>query len=52
VSIKAAWLKDAKVDMDGLTEASYTTGGERESYLEDEQVGAGPLAWWWAAGAC
>jgi hypothetical protein len=43
VSIKAAWLKDAKVDMDGLTEASFTThrSAEREQAADEEQV-SGP----------
>jgi hypothetical protein len=40
VSIKAAWLKDANVDMDGLTEASFTThrSAEREQAGDEEQV--------------
>lgn len=42
VSIKCTWLKDAKIDMDALTEASFTThksndGLERPAE-QDEQV--------------
>eukprot|EP00878_Enallax_costatus_P028000 GHUV01030195.1.p1 GENE.GHUV01030195.1~~GHUV01030195.1.p1 ORF type:complete len:340 (+),score=113.06 GHUV01030195.1:602-1621(+) len=40
VSIKGTWLKDAKIDMDALTEASFTThksGDGLERADEDEQ---------------
>jgi hypothetical protein len=43
VSIKASWLRDAKVDMEALTEASFTTHKSGDAALaglaEDEQVG-------------
>eukprot|EP00882_Tetradesmus_deserticola_P024945 GHRQ01027322.1.p1 GENE.GHRQ01027322.1~~GHRQ01027322.1.p1 ORF type:complete len:160 (+),score=54.82 GHRQ01027322.1:628-1107(+) len=43
VSIKASWLRGAKVDMEALTEASFTTHRSGEAALagpaEDEQVG-------------
>jgi hypothetical protein len=42
VSIKASWLRDAKVDMEALTEASFTTHKSGDAALaglaEDEQV--------------
>lgn len=42
MSIKASWLRDAKVDMEALTEASFTTHKSGDAALaglaEDEQV--------------
>jgi hypothetical protein len=47
VSIKASWLRDAKLDMEALTEASFTTHKSGDAALaglaEDEQVGLGQL---------
>lgn len=48
VSIKCTWLKDAKIDMDALTEASFTThksiDGPEGGAGEDEQVIAATTA--------
>jgi len=44
VSIKCMWLKDAKVDVDALTELSFNTHRSTEAGLDeaegDEQVGS------------
>lgn len=51
VSIKGTWLKDAKIDLDALTEASFTThksgDGLEQAPDEDEQVCPVTLAQLW-----